>query len=75
MEKQIGPEAKLKAELKGGKIALKLVYDGKLVDASVEIASDSDVLLDALLELIPGDSAIEQGAGAILKAALKNLSV
>lgn len=71
MEKAIGSEAKLKAEVVGGKIKLSVDYDGKQVDAGMYVASDVDSLIDALAALIPGDSAVEQGAAAILKVALK----
>lgn len=75
MEKQLGPEAKLKAEIVNGKIKLSLDYDGKQVDGGAYISSDSDVLVDALLELIPGNSPFEQGMGALLKSALKSVTV
>lgn len=75
MEKEIGPEAKLKAEVVNGKIKLSLDYDGKQVDGGAYISSDSDVLVDALLALLPGDSAFEKMMGDLLKSALKSITV
>ena len=75
MEKQIGAEGKLVASVKDGKIRLEIQYDGKQLDGGAWVASDSDMLVDALAELIPGNSAVEQGAVAILKTALKNVTV
>ena len=75
MEKQLGAEGKLKAEMVGGKIKLSVEYDGKQVDAAASISSDSDLLVDAICALIPGDSALEKGAAALIKAALKNASL
>lgn len=75
MEKELGPETKLKAEIVGGKIKLSVAYDGAQVDAAVSISSDSDMLVDALLALIPGDSAFEKMMGELLKSALKSVTV
>lgn len=75
MEKALGSEAVLKAEMVAGKIVLSVKYDGAQVDGEISISSDSDVLVDALLKLIPGDSAFEAGMGAILKSVLKSVSV
>lgn len=75
MESKIGPEAKLKAEMVDGKIKLSIDYDGKQLDSGVYIATDSDLLVDALLDLIPGDSAFEKSMGGLLKVALKSLSI
>jgi hypothetical protein len=75
MEKAIGAEGKLKAEMIGGKIKLSVVYDGAQVDGALSISSDSDLLVDAILELVPGDSAFEKTMGALLKTALKSISV
>lgn len=71
MEKEIGSEAKLKAEVVAGKIKFSVEYDGKQVDATATISSDVDALCDALATVIPGDSALETGAIAILRTALK----
>lgn len=75
MEKALGPEAKLKAEMVGGKIKLSVEYDGKQVDAAASVSTDSDLLVDALMELIPGDSAFERTMGELLKVALKSVAV
>lgn len=71
MEKALGPEANL--EIKGveGKLRLALKYDGKQLDGELAISLDSDLLVDKLADLIPGDSALEQGALAALKLGLK----
>ncbi len=75
MEKAVGPETKLKAEMVDGKMKLSAVYDGHQVDAAVSIMSDSDLVIDAILELIPGDSAFEKTMGMLLKTALKSVKV
>ena len=75
MEKEVGTETKLKFEVVSGKLKLSVNYDGKQVDGSVSISSNSDVLVDALLALIPGDSAFEKMMGDLLKSALKSVTV
>lgn len=75
MEQALGKEGKLKMEMVGGKIKISVEYDGHQVDGGLYIMSDSDVLVDALLKLIPGDSAFEQTSGAVLKMALKAVNV
>ncbi len=75
MEKEIGPEAKLKIELAAGKLKLSADYDGKQVDASLSISTDSDLLVDAIMELIPGDSPFERVMGDLLRVALKSVAV
>lgn len=75
MEKALGPEAKLTAEMVGGKIKLAVTYDGHQVDGQIAIMTDSDMLVDALAKLIPGDSAFEQAAVTVLKMALKSVNV
>ncbi len=75
MEKALGPEAKLKAEVVAGKIKLSIAYDGAQVDGGAFISSDSDVLVDALLALIPGDSAFEKFMGDLLKSTLKAVTI
>jgi hypothetical protein len=72
LEKQLGPEGKLKLEGKDGKLKISVDYDGHQMDAGAYVAVSSDELVDKLAELIPGDSAIEQGALALLKAALRS---
>lgn len=75
MEQSIGPETKLKASIVEGKIRLQADYDGKQVDAGAYIASDVDSLVDALAELIPGDSALEKSIFGLVKVALKAVVV
>ena len=75
MEQALGPEAKLKAEMLEGKIKLSIAYDGKQLDGGAWVAADSDQLVDALAELIPGASPFEQAAVAVLKMALKAVKV
>ncbi len=71
----MGPEAKLVAEMVGGKIKLSVVYDGAQVDGLVQITSDSDMLIDAIGGLIPGDSTFETMSLSLLKSALKTVNV
>lgn len=71
MEKLIGSEAKLKLEGVNGKLKISLEYDGKLVDGGAFLVTDSDLLIDELGKLIPGDSVLEQGAIAALKMGVK----
>ncbi len=78
MEKQIGAEAKLKAEVVGGKIKLSFDYDGKQVDGGAFIMSDSDMLIDAVVELFPEALKANVLVGAIValvKSTLKGLIV
>jgi hypothetical protein len=75
MEKALGPEAKLKAEMVNGKIKLSVEYDGHQVDGGAYILSDSDMLVDAILKLIPGESPFELAAGGVIKMALKTVNV
>lgn len=75
MEKDFGPETKVEAQIVSGKIKLSVVYQGKQVGAEAAITSDSDMLVDALLALIPGDSAFEKMMGDLLKSALKSVTV
>lgn len=75
MEKALGSEGKLKMEMVGGKIKISVEYDGKQVDGGMYLMSDSDLLVDALMGLIPGNSQFEQAAGAVLKMSLKAVTV
>ena len=75
MEQAIGKEGKLKAEMVESKIKLSVDYDGKQVDGGAWIASDSDMLVDAICALIPGDSYAEKLAASVLKSALKAIKV
>jgi hypothetical protein len=75
MEQPLGPETKLKAAMVDGKLKLSIDYDGKQVDGGAYISADSDQVVDAILDLIPGDSVFEKTMGALLKTALKGLKV
>lgn len=70
MEKQIGPEAKLKLELNNGKLVVSLVYDGAGVDGNMSIAADGVYFCDELAKLWPGDTMIEGFVLGALKTAL-----
>ncbi len=75
MEKELGPEGKIKIEVLAGKIKISVAYDGVQADAGAFIATDSDLLVDALMEVIPGDSPFEKMMGDLLKSALKSITV
>ena len=75
MEKELGAETKLKAELVGGKIKLGVVYDGKQVDAAVSISSDVDSICDALAALWPGEGVAEGLVIGLLRSSLKSLVI
>lgn len=75
MEKPIGPEAKLKVEMINGKMQISVVYQGKQAGAAASVSTDSDLLVDAIMDLVPGDSGFEKTMAALLKAALKSVSV
>jgi hypothetical protein len=75
MEQAIGAEGKLKVAMVDGKLRLEVGYDGKQLDAGLFISVDSDQLVDAIMDLVPGDSAFEKSMGMLLKAALKGLKV
>ncbi len=75
MESQVGPETKVTAEVVGGQIKLSVAYTGAQVTGGAFVSSSSDQLLDAIAALIPGDSAVEQGAIGILKMFMKTLVV
>lgn len=78
MEKEIGKEAKLKAEVVEGKIKLSVEYDGKQLDGGAYILADSDMLIDALVDLLPEKvkgNALVSGLVAIVKSTLKSVIV
>ena len=70
MEAKIGPETTLKAEALGGKLKLSTEYSGVDLDAGAYVAATPDQLCNALAKLIPGDSAAEHAALAVVKGAL-----
>jgi len=71
ISKDLGPEAKVKAVISGGKISLSVVYDSKGLDGKVELSADSDYFIDELAKAIPG--VIDDAIFAVLKQALKQL--
>lgn len=75
MEKDLGPEAKLKAEIVDGKVKLGVVYVGAQVSGDASVSTSADALCDALAALWPGDSAIESGVIGLLRGALKSIIV
>lgn len=75
MEKEIGPETKLKIEMIDGDLHLSLVYKGKGLTGTTSVAVDSDYFVDALGELIPGETMLENISLASLKATLKGMKV
>lgn len=75
MEKQLGPESKLKVEMVDGKLKISVEYDGKQVDATAAVSADVDMFVDGLMDIIPGDSQFEKTMGELLKVALKSAKV
>lgn len=70
MQKDIGPEAKLKLELLNGKLGISLVYGGAGVDGTLGLSVDGVYFCDELAKLWPGDTVIEQFVLGALKTAL-----
>lgn len=66
---QIGPEAKYAVKFEGGKLRAELVYDGKLIDAGMNVGVGIDEVIEAIKVAIPGK--IEEPILEILKMALK----
>lgn len=54
IEKEIGPESKLKVEFKDGKIRLEIVHEGKLGGAGMYGEVEAAMLVDAITDIIPG---------------------
>ncbi len=75
METKIGSEGKFVATMKEGKIVLAVEYDGKQMDAKIEIAVGANELVDALANIVPGDSALEQSIAALLKSVLAGVKI
>lgn len=69
--KDVGPEAKVKVVVSGGKLSLVALLDTKGVDANVSVSVDSDYFLDELAKKIPGQ--VDDAVINILKIALKSL--
>lgn len=69
--KDVGPEAKVKVVISGGKLSLVALLDTKGVDANVSVGIDSDYFLDELAKKIPGT--LDDAIIGVLKMALKSL--
>jgi hypothetical protein len=67
VDQPIGPETKLKVELKDKKLVLSVAYDGAGVDGEISIKVGPDYFLDKLAALIPGK--IDDAVIQMLKAA------
>lgn len=70
-EVALGSEGKLELDVKGGKLVMRVSYDGKQVDAAAEVAADVELFLDKLAAKIPG--AVDDAIIGVMKAALKAL--
>lgn len=75
LDSNLGPETKLKLEIVAGKLKMSADYVGTDLAAGAYIATTGDQLVDAIGKLIPGDSAAEHAALAVVKLALNNLTV
>jgi hypothetical protein len=73
MEKKVnlGPETVLDASIKEGNIRLEAAYKGSDLSAGGFVEASPEQFCNALSKLIPGDSAAEQAALAIVKGALE----
>lgn len=69
--KDLGPEAKVKVVISGGKLSLVADLDTKGVDANVSVGVDTDYFLDELAKKIPG--VIDDAVINVLKIAVKAL--
>lgn len=69
--KDLGPEAKAKVEISGGKLSLSADLDSKGLDAGLKISVDTDYFFDKLAEKIPG--VVDDAVIAILKQAVRAL--
>ncbi len=70
MDTKLGSEGALKAEAVNGKLQLSAAYEGVDLSAGAFIAATPAQLIQALGKLIPGDSAAEHAALAIIEGAL-----
>jgi hypothetical protein len=70
MDTKIGAEGDLKAEAVNGKLQLSATYEGTDLSAGAFIAATPAQLVQALGKLIPGDSAAEHAALAVIQGAL-----
>ncbi len=71
METKIGAETVVKAEGVNGKLKLSADYSGVDLDAGSYISATPEQLCNALAKIIPGDSAAEHAALAVVKGALE----
>lgn len=55
IEKDIGPEAKLKVQFVDGKIQLNIDHQGKIGGAGMYAHVDAYTLVDAITDAIPGE--------------------
>ncbi len=70
METKVGPETTLDATVKDGKIVFSTAYEGTDLSAGAFIAASPSQITAALAKLIPGDSAAEHAALAVVQGAL-----
>lgn len=56
VEKDLGNELKLKVEYKDGQIGLSIVHQGKIGGATVMAYVDAPALVDAITDIIPGET-------------------
>jgi hypothetical protein len=75
MDLKLGAEAGLKLQLIDGKAVLSVGYDGKGIDGAISLSADAEYFIDKVFDLIPGDSALEQMAKAVIKQAIKAAKV
>lgn len=70
VEKEIGPEAKLKVEFNEGSLKITVDYKGKLAGAGLFVEADAVQIIDAITDAIPGemDDAIIDGMAQKLLA-------
>ena len=69
MEKDLGPEAKMKMEINGVKIVSSMEYAGEGGGGSVSASMDVEYFLGKLAAAIPGS--IDDAVIALIVAALK----
>ena len=55
IEKELGPEAKLKVEYVDGKVRVEVVHKGKIGGAGAYVEVDAYELVDAITDAIPGE--------------------
>lgn len=55
VEKELGPEAKLKVEFADGKLKLQIDHQGKIGGAGMYAEVDAYTLVDMITDAIPGE--------------------